>query len=96
VGRPEALCAVNGDPIPWVVRVVGNRLEPRFWSCCVWRVDSQEGGISLWTHSLKLRDGLLLRENEQQHLWLGLTWEVHLSYVASWLLYIQISFLLFL
>jgi hypothetical protein len=41
VGRPEGLCAVKGDPIPWVVQVVGNRLEPGFWGCCVWRVDSQ-------------------------------------------------------
>jgi hypothetical protein len=23
VGRPEGLCAVKGDPIPWVVQVVG-------------------------------------------------------------------------
>jgi hypothetical protein len=28
VGRPEGLCAVKGDPIPWVVQVVGKRVEP--------------------------------------------------------------------
>jgi hypothetical protein len=52
VGRPEGLCAVKGDPIPWVVQVVGNIEEPGFWGCCVWRVDSQRAMISLWTHSL--------------------------------------------
>jgi hypothetical protein len=25
VGRPEGMCAMKGDPIPWVVHVVGKR-----------------------------------------------------------------------
>jgi hypothetical protein len=52
VGRPKGLCAVKGDPIPWVVQVVGNKVEPGFWGFCVWRVENQKGRISLWTHSL--------------------------------------------
>jgi hypothetical protein len=26
VGRPEGLCVVKGDPIPWVVQVEGKRV----------------------------------------------------------------------
>jgi hypothetical protein len=43
LGRLEGLCVVKGDPIPWVVEVVGNRVEPGFWGYCVWRMDNQEG-----------------------------------------------------
>jgi hypothetical protein len=50
VGRHEGLCALKGDPIPWVVQVVGNIVEPGFG--CVWRVENHKSWISLWTHSL--------------------------------------------
>jgi hypothetical protein len=28
VGRVKGLWEVKGDPIPWVVHIVGNRMEP--------------------------------------------------------------------
>jgi hypothetical protein len=37
---PRDYVQVKGDPIPWVVQVVGNIEEPGFWGCCGWRVDS--------------------------------------------------------
>jgi hypothetical protein len=62
VGRPKGLCAVKGDPIPWVVQVEEERergcigvccgVEPGYWDAKLWRVESQEGHTSLWTHSL--------------------------------------------
>jgi hypothetical protein len=66
VGRPEGLCAVKGDPIPWVVQVVGNKFGTWVLGdvvCGEWttrRVRSPCGLIA------STQGGLLLRGNEQQ------------------------------
>jgi hypothetical protein len=51
VGRLEGLCAVKGDPIFWVVQVVGNRVEPGFWGCCGCVENGQPRGMNLLVDS---------------------------------------------